>query len=307
MKLVCLAFGVLVISLIIGCGGGGGTGGSGTGGDGGDLGRIYIAEGGIHDRIVRMDNIHGDNWIPLGSTGDGINQFNSPRCVAFDSQGRIYIADCGNNRIVRMNDFTGAGWTVYGEDGNGLGEFNQPNKIFIDSNDRIYISDTENDRIVRVDDMNGTNWIAYGTSGSGPGQFDAPYGLWATATHIYVCDFFNDRIIRMDNMSGANWTEFNDPRLDGPGDIRIYGNKMLVSARNYGVIRTDLMSDTGWQEIRMSNPQSSCIGTSGKVYVVDQNDDLAWQFPSIAGGNPVKYGNLGQNEFTSPTHIAFGP
>jgi streptogramin lyase len=307
MKLVCLAFGVLVISLIIGCGGGGGTGGTGTSGGGADIGRIYYSEGGTHARIVRMDNIQGDNWTSFGSFGGGTNELNSPRGIAFDSKGRIYIADFGNDRIVRINDFSGAGWSIYGTSGSGVGQFHKPNKLFIDANDRIYISDYENDRIVRIDNMSGDNWVEYGTSGTGAGHLNGPAGIWVDAQHIYICDNFNERIVRIENMSGLNWTEFTNPGLEAPNDIRIYGDKMLINDRNRGIIRTNLMSATGWQEILLHNSQSSCMGTSGKIYAVDQVDDLVWQFPSMAGGTPTQYGLLGQNELQGAGHITFGP
>jgi len=310
VKTVYLAFGVLLLSLV-GCGGGGGNGGSANGGGnngGGGSGRLYVADGGNHGRIVRMDNINGDNFVSFGTHGSGVNQLSSPRCIAFDSQGRIYITDWGNDRIVRIDDMSGTNWVTYGSTGSGQGQFEEPNKIVIDGNGRIYISDTGNNRIVRIDDMTGANWASYGTPGSGGGNFNGPYGLAVdNSFHIYVGDVFNHRIVRFDNMAGANWTTFSDNSLVAPGDIRIYGNKMLVNDRDGKVILTDLMSTNNWKQLLASTPQSSMMGSNGKIYVVDQSADLLSEYPSMSGGVPVTYGTLGQESFDNPGHVIFGP
>jgi sugar lactone lactonase YvrE len=58
-----------------------------------------------------------------------------PHALAFDSKGRLFVADRGNNRI-----------QIFDQDGKFLEEwkqFSRPSGIFIDKNDVIYVADSE--------------------------------------------------------------------------------------------------------------------------------------------------------------------
>jgi streptogramin lyase len=162
--------------------------------------RIYIADSG-NNRIVRMDDMAGTNWVAFGTQGSGQNQFNDPFGIAVDSAGHIYVADKNNNRIVRMDDMNGTNWTVFGTQGSGQNQLNAPSGLFVDATNRIYIADTGNNRIARVDDITGTNWAV-----STANQLNGPSGVFVDSTnHVYVADTGNSRITRMDDISGANF------------------------------------------------------------------------------------------------------
>jgi DNA-binding beta-propeller fold protein YncE len=76
--------------------------------------------------------------------GDG--QFESPWGIAFDSQGRVYVADSANKRI---QVFTPDGKFLFkwGKFGRGPAEFDNPVGIAIDGRDHIYVADLNNNRI----------------------------------------------------------------------------------------------------------------------------------------------------------------
>jgi len=70
-----------------------------------------------------------------GGHGSGPGQFEMPHSLAFDSKGRLFVADRGNNRI-----------QIFDQDGKYLEEwkqFSRPSGIFIDKNDVIYVADSE--------------------------------------------------------------------------------------------------------------------------------------------------------------------
>jgi DNA-binding beta-propeller fold protein YncE len=67
-----------------------------------------------------------------GSFGTGDGQFDSPRGVATDATGNVYVADYNNHRIQK---FTSAGTyvTQWGSRGSGNGQFTYPHGVATDA------------------------------------------------------------------------------------------------------------------------------------------------------------------------------
>jgi DNA-binding beta-propeller fold protein YncE len=99
-------------------------------------GRIFVAEGhgGENARIVVFDR--GGKYLKeFGKKGTGPGEFDQPHGLAFDSRGRLFVADRSNNRI-----------QILDTDGKFLEEwpqFSRPSGIYIDSQDMIYVADSE--------------------------------------------------------------------------------------------------------------------------------------------------------------------
>jgi streptogramin lyase len=101
-------------------------------------GAIFVSDG--HDvgrgnaRVIKFskDGTFLKQW---GGHGPAPGQFEMPHSLAFDSKGRLFVADRGNNRI-----------QIFDQDGKFLEEwkqFSRPSGIFIDKNDGIYVADSE--------------------------------------------------------------------------------------------------------------------------------------------------------------------
>jgi streptogramin lyase len=101
-------------------------------------GDIFISDG--HNvgrgnaRVIKFtkDGKFIKQW---GGHGSAPGQFEMPHALAFDSKGRLFVADRGNNRI-----------QIFDQDGNFLAEwkqFGRPSGIYIDRNDAIYVADSE--------------------------------------------------------------------------------------------------------------------------------------------------------------------
>lgn len=181
--------------------------------DGG--GNLYIADTNNH-RIRRID-ADGKTITTVAGNGskgwkDGTAlqaQFHSPRALAFDHQGHLYITD-GYNHCIRKLTPDGQVVTVAGnrqagfKDGEAIhAQLNEPNGIAVDRNGNLYVADTTNHRI-RLISPGGIVSTLVGTS---PGFADgdktqaklsAPTGIaLVTPGLIYIADSQNHRIRRL--------------------------------------------------------------------------------------------------------------
>ena len=100
-------------------------------------GDIFVADGhdkGSNSRIVKFSK-EGKFIKTWGKRGSAPGEFDTPHGVAFDSKGRLFVADRTNNRI-----------QIFDQDGKFLDQwqqFSRPSGIYIDKNDVLYVSDSE--------------------------------------------------------------------------------------------------------------------------------------------------------------------
>jgi sugar lactone lactonase YvrE len=101
-------------------------------------GDIFVSDGHApskgNARVVKLtkDGTFIKQW---GGHGSGPGQFEMPHALAFDSKGRLFVADRGNNRI-----------QIFDQDGKFLEvwtQFSRPSGIFIDKKDVMYVADSE--------------------------------------------------------------------------------------------------------------------------------------------------------------------
>jgi sugar lactone lactonase YvrE len=100
-------------------------------------GEIFVAEGhgARHARIVKLTP-EGKFIKAWGSFGSGPGEMDQPHGLAFDSKGRLFVADRSNNRI-----------HVFDQEGtlleSGYEQFSRLSGIWIDRNDMLYGADSE--------------------------------------------------------------------------------------------------------------------------------------------------------------------
>jgi len=100
-----------------------------------------IASDIIHNRVQVLSLIDGSFLFEFGSQGDQPGQFTSPQGVCIDNQGRIIVADAGNNRL---QSFTHEGhhissfdcgrarpWAVAFDKHRGLIAFSTSNRVHV--------------------------------------------------------------------------------------------------------------------------------------------------------------------------------
>ena len=142
------------------------------------FGRLLIVDSLSH-RIKQVDHATGTITTVAGNnhcyqnrcdgffSGDGgpatAAELNTPRAVAADADGNIFVSDTNNNRIRRVDKKTGIISTVAGTDrgfsGDGglatKAELNTPWGIALDASDNLFIADSSNGRVRRVDHITG--------------------------------------------------------------------------------------------------------------------------------------------------------
>ena len=221
-----------------------GTGTAGSTGDGGlataatlngptgvafdAAGNLYIAEssGATGHRVRKVDAATGIISTLVNSAGGsgaaGVDgelastaKLNTPRGMAFDSAGDLYIADQGNNRIRKVSmsavpPTVSSYWT-------GL---NSPRDIVFDTRlatrDDLYCADLGNHAVKMkawvggaVTTVAGGNGQGFGGDGGLPtapaAKLSNPYGvtLDPTGGYLYIGDYSNTRVRRVDLAPGG--------------------------------------------------------------------------------------------------------
>jgi sugar lactone lactonase YvrE len=102
-------------------------------------GDIFVADGhepgaGHNARVVKLDP-NGKFILQWGAHGSGPGQFEMPHALAMDREGRLFVADRGNNRV-----------QIFDQDGKFIAawkQFSRPSGIYVDADDLLYVTDSE--------------------------------------------------------------------------------------------------------------------------------------------------------------------
>jgi sugar lactone lactonase YvrE len=106
-------------------------------------GDVFVADGhggNSNARIVKFSK-GGRFLMTWGKKGSAPGELNIPHALAFDSKGRLFVADRGNNRI-----------QIFDQEGKFIDQwkqFSRPSGIFISKNDVIYVADSESGSVAR--------------------------------------------------------------------------------------------------------------------------------------------------------------
>lgn len=235
--------------------------------------RLIVADD-QHHRAVVFDT-GGRLLKTIGSgQGAGPGQLNFPYGVAFDRQGRVYVADDLNHRVVRYSSAaTGyaykARWGSYGAQS---GQLAYPRGVATDSNGLVYVTNTGNDRI-DVFDRSGMLQRSFGSSGRAPGQFNAPLGVATDAGGMRaVTDSVNGRL-QLLNPDGSVATVWGSPN---PGPTIL------------------------------PNPVAAAFDGAGNAYVLDGRRGRIVVFDRATGkpGRTIATAGRGPGQLTAPTALA---
>ena len=194
-----------------------------------------------------------------------------PRGLAADRQGRIWVADFGNDRIQAFSD-TLAPLLTFGRHGTAPGSFKDPCGVAVGPDGLVYVADTWNAR-VQVFGADGTWRREFA------GDFFGPRGIAVDARgRVFVADTGNNRIVRFGStgLKEAEWGRADGPgRLAGPNGLAFAPDGTLWVADNENSRAVAFTTDgvfvksfrvPGWRREIFSEPYLAVDG-KGSVWV----------------------------------------
>lgn len=247
----------------------------------GPNGDLYISES-FSSRIRRVDadgvitTVAGINeWTYSGDGGPATSAaLNSPAGIAFDSTGRLLIADLSNHRIRRVEPgmdgivnrgdgetittIAGTGTAGYSGDGDlaTIAKIQSPLGIFVGPDGSIYFAEAGNNVVRKIEpDGNITTVAGNGTPGfSGDGgpaiaaTLNLPRNVLLDGSgDLYITDWNNRRIRKVDHSTG---------------DITTIAGNGLGGASGDGGPAT---------EANIDRPRALALDTSGNLLIASQN------------------------------------
>ncbi|HEU4328600.1 MAG TPA: NHL repeat-containing protein [Roseiflexaceae bacterium] len=283
-------------------------------------GRLWVADSG-NNRVLRFDNaatkpsgatanaVLGQAGFDERAAGTTAQRMRTPTGVAFDVQGRLWVADNGNNRVLRFDNAAGKasgaaadgvlGQPDFAASAFGLGaqRMHAPAALALDTAGRLWVVDQVNSRVLRfdsaagkasgaaADSVLGQADFSTGASGGGAQGMRQPQGLALDAQgRLWVADDGNSRVLRFDNAAGKGSGAAADGVLGQPD---FTGTSCRTSAQG------------------MCGPSGLARDGQGRLWVVDDGSRRVLRFDSVAAkpNGASADGVLGQPDLVSDVHI----
>lgn len=232
----------------------------------GPAGVLYVADTG--NDLIRAIAANGSVTTVAGSGAEGHTDgpassaaFNSPRGIAVDASGAVYVADHDGHSIRRLapdgtvTTLAGSGELGYADGPGATAQFHFPGGLALGSRGELYVADEQNQRIRRIAPDGSVTTFA----GSGAGQpsdgpaasagFNLPTGLamGRDGTLFAIERSQRVRAIRPDGtvstLAGSGATGY----LDGPGSAASFAGLGGIAAGPDGTL---YLSDAGNHRIR---------------------------------------------------------
>ncbi|MDP1832601.1 MAG: NHL repeat-containing protein [Geothrix sp.] len=193
-------------------------------------GRIFICEAG-KGRVA----IFTPGWIPAGSLGQGIGEFQMPNHIQITPDGLVYVVDSRAN-LVKVYGPNGLLVRQFGGYGALAGQFDFPTGLTVTPAGEIVVSDQGNERI-QVFDLDGTFLRAFGKKNmiGTNSTFGRVQGLQSDAQgRLYLADSFRGVVTVMTSAGiplGTIGTFGSGPgQLTGPASLVVDRNNRLFVA-----------------------------------------------------------------------------
>jgi len=184
-----------------------------------------------------------------GTWANFVTGLSTPQGIFLSKSGILLVANSGANNVKSYNA-AGTLLTTYTQG------FSTPSDVGLDANNNVWITDQGNNRILKSN-YAGTSWTIYGSAGTAPGQFNYPTSIYADYTgNIWVVDSYNNRVQKYD---GTNWTVWGGTAAGSSNGsfnspIAIRGDDLSnIWITDYGNFRIQKFSNNIWTTFYNAN------------------------------------------------------
>jgi uncharacterized protein (TIGR03437 family) len=229
-------------------------------------GNLYIADTG-YSRVRKVTNgvitTMAGGGATLGDNGPATGaQLYSPKGVAVDSAGDLYIADTYNQRVRKVSN--GVITTVAGTGTHGPSSGDNspatsaslfsPTGVAVDSAGNLYIADTGNSRVRKV-----SNGVITTVAGNGG------YGFSGDNVPAASAQLFNPEGVAVDSAGNLYIADSRDNR------IRKVSNGVITTVAGNGTY--GFSGDNGpATSSQLSSPTSVALDSAGNLYIADRDN-----------------------------------
>ncbi|WP_420237620.1 Ig-like domain repeat protein [Telmatobacter bradus] len=225
--------------------------------------------------------------IDPGTVASIGNGFKTPKSVALDAAGDVFVADSSNSEVLEY----ASGSTTAVSIGSKL---SSPEGVAVDGAGNVYIADTGNSRIVEVPIINGALDNSLQTvlpTTLANAALSSPAGVTVDKVgNLYIADSGNGRIVYVPYTTSLNTTAATVlvSSLSSPLATAVdpSGNLYVANSGVGEIYKIVTPFSTGVQELvanGFGTPSGLAVDASGSLFVADSGNDQLVRIPSVSG------------------------
>lgn len=237
--------------------------------------------------------------LKFGTAGSENGQFITPRGIAVDSAGNVYVADAGGDTRGQIQKFDANGNFIarLGQNNGTAQGFISAYRITTDSSGNVYATDGASEatsNVVKKFNSSGVFQFAFGATVSAGGQFQFAAGIAVDSSgNIYVADSGANVVRKFTSTgtpsgtigsSGSGDGQFNNPvgiAIDSANNLYVAdsGNNRIQKFNSAGTFVTK-WGTNGTGNGEFNGPHGVSVDNAGTVYVSDTGNNRVQLFSS---------------------------
>ena len=229
----------------------------------------------------------------------------APSGLFLDPQGRLWVADYGNNRVLMFAGALGAtsgaaadrvyGQATFTANGSATTDvaMDNPVGVWIDSADRMWVADSSNNRVLRFDGVTGKlsgaaadgvlgqpDFTTNGTGNTAAQLYSANAVAVSPTGALFVASTGNNRVVRFDNAAALG---------NGASASVVFGQPDFTT------------TTSGATAVKMTSPRGLTVTSSDALWVCDTSSNRVIRFnqASTRASGAAANGVVGQPDLTS--------